>query len=77
MRKAPAPVLTGLLSKGQQPTVAATPIVLPSPAAPVGTVAITVRLDAARYARLRDLAHQTGKTHRDLMIEGFDKTFGT
>lgn len=76
----------GLVSSGveEQPKAAGQPLRLfdaapPLPAAPpprVATVAVTVRLDEVRYRRLKDIAHRTGRSNKDLLIEGFDRTFG-
>lgn len=42
------------------------------PPAPEPTTAVTVRVNHSRYERLRRLAFETGKTHKDLFIEGLD-----
>lgn len=34
--------------------------------------ALSIKMDAERYAILRNISYQTGKTHRAIMLEAFD-----
>lgn len=34
--------------------------------------ALSIKMDAERYAHLRNAAYHTGKTHRAIMLEAFD-----
>ena len=72
-RPAGAPQTVSTLSQ-EPPPPAPAPASLPpgrrSPPEP--TTAVTVRVNQSRYERLRRLSFETGKTHKDLFIEGLD-----
>lgn len=73
------PVLhLGSMIQTKDPSAAAVSQSAPTVAPPAreASVALTVKMNERRYARLRQLSHETGKTHKDLMLEAFDQVYG-
>jgi|tagenome__1003787_1003787.scaffolds.fasta_scaffold19089839_1 hypothetical protein len=82
MKQPVRPEVKGLVNRPAGPPEAASTLSLeqsqavpPPPSrrpTPEPTTAVTVRVNHTRYEKLRRLSYETGKTHKDLFIEGLD-----
>lgn len=78
MADAKRPQMSGMIvRKGEEAASAPAPAVQQAPPAavrppPVGTIAVTVRLDPDRYQRLKTFSNETRRTNQEHIVEALD-----